>query len=176
VRIYAVGERCGSLEPALLAQLSGRGLERSLRGTPLEPLDADGRRGRLDATVGALPAQLHAWVWVEVTNESDRTWPGLTLAAPGAVVAQSRFRDPRTGVARPAAVASPLGVDLAPGESTRVRVGVQVPPPGEHVLEIGLAQEGSGWLADLPGGGPILRLPVRAVPLGGAAAPDAPQR
>jgi len=159
VHIYRPRAACGELQERLLAQLRGAG-QTTLRGNPVSELEAADRRGRIALHAAALPPQQHVWLWADVANESGRTWPGFTIEVPGAVGVQSRFRDPETGRIVGPAIVSPLGVDLEPGRSTRVRVAAQVPPPGAYVLEVGLVQDGFGWFADRPGGGAVLRRPV----------------
>lgn len=183
VVLYRVARPCGDARDALRVQLAAPATATSLHGHALAPLDADARRGRVAARVTTLPAGLHAWLAAEITNDGPRTWPGAALDAPGAVRVQARLRDPVTGreVAAPA-VPIPLGVDLAPGETLRVRVGVQAPGPGDYRLEVGLVQSGVGWFADQPGGGALLAAPVRvrALGVGGAAVavakPEADER
>lgn len=165
VWLYRVTASCGARTDALRAQLAGGGRGASLDGAPLAPLDARARRGHVTAEVTPLLAGLHAWLSADVRNDGDRVWPGATLDVPGAVLLQARLRDRVTGAAKMLAVPVPLGVDLAPGESVRVRVGVQAEEPGDYVIEVGLVQSGVGWFADQAGGGAALRAPVTVVPV-----------
>lgn len=172
VRLYRLTAPCGAARDRLRAQLEGPRPTTTVHGVALAPLDASARVGRIRTDVTSLLATMHGWVPATITNESTRTWPGATIEAPGAVLVQARLRDPATGrEAAVPAVASPLGVDLAPGETLHVRVAVQAPPPGDYVLEIGLVQSGVGWFADQPGGGAAFTTPVRVLPL--ATAPRA---
>ena len=82
---------------------------------------------------------------------------------------QARWRDARTGRVVALDESTPLARDLRPGESVRAQVGLAAPKqPGDYVVEIGLVQQGSGWLGDAAGGTPFLtrgRIHVAATPV-----------
>jgi hypothetical protein len=78
-------------------------------------------------------------------------------AVPGSVQLQARWWEARTGRVVELGEMTPLGHDVRPGESVRAQVGLAAPKqPGDYVVEIGLVQQGSGWLGDTAGGTPFL--------------------
>jgi hypothetical protein len=165
--VYRLSGPCGDLEDGLRRQLAApaAAAAETLRGVPLRELPAAVRRGRVRGRVEhRMVAGAHAWVWVHVENRSPVPWPGLSLPGPHVVMLQSRWREPTTGRQVAVAPAVPLARDLAPGERLRAQVGVDVPPAGDYVLEVGLLQGGSGWFADVPSGRGILRRRVRTRP------------
>lgn len=165
--VYRVDESCGRLRPVLVRQLAGGQRGVSLRGVPLSPLPRQARRGRVEGNVPTtFPAGLHVRLWVNVTNESSRWWPGLTVRREGAVALQVVWRNPTTGSIELQALPSPLACDLGPGETVRAQAGSMVPRPGRYVLEIGLVQVGAGAFGDRSGGARPLRALVSAVPTG----------
>lgn len=127
-------------------------------GTPLAALPRQAVRGRIDAQI---PAQLVAgsftWLWVTVANDGDGTLPGMIGAVPGSVQLQARWWDAATGRLVETGETTPLGRDLLPGATVRAQVGLAAPKvPGDYLLEIGLLQQGAGWLGDRAGGSPFL--------------------
>ena len=138
-------------------------------GTPLAPLEPGTVLGTITAT---LPARLAAgsftWLRVDVHNEGGVVLPGMAGAVPGSVQLQARWWDARSGRIVSSGETTPLGRDLARGETVRAQVGLAAPKvPGEYVVEIGLVQQGRGWLGDAAGGTPFLargRVRVDAVP------------
>lgn len=158
--VYLTGEAC--------AETSRRPLrEATLGATPLRPLDASERRATLRAEIPPeMPAASFRWLWIEVQNDGDGTWPGYAGARRDVVGLATRWRDPRTGRVVAEGELTPLGRDLAPGETMRAQVSCVAPrEPGTYLLEVGLAQHERGWLADLPGPEPgragLLAVPVR---------------
>jgi hypothetical protein len=156
--IYRLPGAAGSLREELLTQLSDPAAKTTLRGLPQEPL-AEG--AALASLAGDLPDALTAdrfvWFWLRVRNDGDAPWPGIALREDGAVGLQVRWLDPRSGSLVKQGSWYPLARDLAPGDSVRAQAGSWVPPPGEYVLEVGVAQPGVGWFADTGGRGAISR-------------------
>ena len=71
--------------------------------------------------------------------------------------AAGRWWDARTGRIVAFGETTPLGRDLAAGQSVHAQVGLSAPKtPGDYVVEIGLVQQGRGWLGDVAGGTPFL--------------------
>jgi hypothetical protein len=165
--IYRVDHLCAR-EAATLDPSARKGS--TFAGAPLAPLDRRTVRGRIDATVPSeLRAGSFAWLWVDVHNDGDVALPGLSGAVPGNVQLQARWWDARTGRVVALGESTPLGADLPPGKSVRAQVGLAAPKqPGDYVLEIGLVQQGYGWLGDAAGGTPLLtrgRIHVAAAPV-----------
>jgi hypothetical protein len=164
--IYRVDRACAR-EPAALDR-SARP-DSTFGGAPLAPLDRGMVEGRLDAIV---PSRLRAgsftWLWVDVSNDGRVVLPGMAGAVPGSVQLQARWWDAHTGRVVALGEMTPLGRDLRPGESMRAQVGLAAPKqPGDYVVEIGLVQQGTGWLGDGAGGTPFLtrgRVHVDAAP------------
>jgi hypothetical protein len=132
----------------------------SLGGVPLTPLPA-GQRARLGVpdTLGALGAGLVAPLVLEVENAGTAQWPGLAPLVPGVVVVRHRWR----GAEDTAFGATPLLCDLAPGARCTAVVGVVAPgTPGEHELEIGLAQHGGAPIPLVEAATRVVTVDVRA--------------
>lgn len=127
-------------------------------GTPLVPLQRGTVDGHIEAALPArLPAGSFSWLWVDVHNDGNVVLPGMAGAVPDGVQLQARWWDARTGRVVAFGEATPLGRDLAAGESVHAQVGLSAPKaPGEYVVEIGLVQQGRGWLGDAAGGSPFL--------------------
>lgn len=176
VWLYRVKHSCGAAEDQLRTQLAGVGRDRTLHGNALAPLAPEARRGsiRIEKDTSAFAASLHSWLPIEVTNGGTQVWPGAAMGFPGTVLVQTRFRDVATGELKQPATAVPLGVDLKPGESAHVLVGVQAPGAGEYDLEIGLLQSGGGWFRDEPGGGAGTSVRTRVVAFGAPARGKSP--
>lgn len=132
-------------------------------GLPLAPLPP-GRRAAVElvAPRNALGAGLVARLVLAVENVGDGTWPGLAPLVPGVVAVRARWR----GEAREAV--QPLLCDVRPGERCTVVVPLAAPAaPGEHALEVRLAQEGG---APVPlDDGHVRVWPFRVVATGRAA-------
>jgi hypothetical protein len=147
--------------PSLLEQLAGADGGTTLHGLPRTALPPG---ARIAGLAGELPAALTAdrfvWFWVDVRNDGDARWPGLSVRDEVRVALQLRWRDPRSGALVREGALYPLAVDLAPGETVRAQAGTWVPPAGEYDLEIGVVQAGSGWFSETGGGG-MLRRRVR---------------
>lgn len=143
--VYRTSEAC-----VAAVRLPSR--EATLGGTPLRPLDASERRATLRAEIPAeMPAASFRWLWIDVRNDGDGTWPGYAGARRDVVGLTTRWRDPRTGRVVAEGELAPLGRDLGPGETMRAQVSCVAPrEPGSWILEVGLAQHERGWLADLP--------------------------
>jgi hypothetical protein len=135
----------------------------TLGGTPLRPLDASEGLALLRADVPAeVQASTFRWLWVDVRNEGDATWPGFAGALRDVVGLETRWRDPRSGAVVARGELAPLARDLEPGEEMRAQVSCLAPSaPGDYMLEIGLVQHERGWLADLPDRRALLAAPVR---------------
>jgi len=163
-----------TLRGALLTELSGTPSETSLLGTPMTPLPTSARRAELRAEIPTtlLRGELR-WIRVDVENEGDRAWPGLSSSSSGVVRLQGRWRNP-DGTVRATGEPYPLAFDLAPGRAGRAQLAVLVPTtPGEYDLEIGVEQAGSGWFAESGGSG-VLRRKIRVQePVRTDAAPSA---
>jgi hypothetical protein len=151
--VYETTQECGALEPRLLEELEGARRDRTLGDVPLAPLPAAGLRGRLEAE---LPAQMVGGVLqrveVEVRNDSDRTWPGLTSHSHGRIGVHVRWHAP-DGSSTYGKAPVPLARDLRPGETLRLAVEAVPIGLGSQELEIGLIQEERGWFSDLDGTG-----------------------
>ncbi|MBY0278034.1 hypothetical protein K2Z84_22095 [Candidatus Binatia bacterium] len=166
--IYRVDAACARTQLEMALGGSSRP-GTTFAGAPLTPLEPGTFDGRIDA---AIPRRLAAgsftWLWVDVHNDGGVVLPGLIGLTPGGVQLQARWWDARTGRLVAFGEATPLGTDLAPGASVRAQVGLAAPKtPGDFVVEIGLAQQGGGWLGDVAGGTPFLaRGRVRIEPAG----------
>ncbi|MBC7930383.1 MAG: glycosyltransferase family 39 protein [Rubrivivax sp.] len=121
---------------------------------------ADAPRGRAPLPDGAFraslslpdpPAKIRAGekgeFGVRVKNDGNAVWPGCERSA-------GRFQTHLAGrwlddVGRAASKEegrTPLPSDLAPGEETRLTLGINAPTrPGEYVLELDMVQEGVSW-------------------------------
>lgn len=74
-------------------------------------------------------------VWATIENGSTATWPGLRPLAPGTVAVGLQWRSPGEDLIREDPLV-PLGRDLAPGESVRVRLDTMAPAtPGTYRLQ-----------------------------------------
>lgn len=160
--VFRVRRDCAAPDAATIAALAAAAPERTLGGAPLRALSRDEARreirGELPAT--APPGQ-YSWLWVDVTNHGTTTWPGLAASVPWALQLRSRWRDAATGAVLTEGEAIPLARDLAPGETIRAQVNVLVPlRAGAYVLEVGLVQQGFGWLEEAPDGVEVLRRTV----------------
>lgn len=154
--IYRLPGEGGALQRELLAQLSDPAAKTTLRGLPQAPLAEAAALASLAGDLpGALTADRFVWFWLRVRNDGDAPWPGLALREDGAVGLQVRWLDPQTGALVKQGSWYPLARDLAPGESVRAQAGSWVPPAGEYVLEVGVAQPGVGWFAETGGRGAI---------------------
>ncbi len=160
--VFRVRGDCAGPGAATIAALAAAAPERTLGGAPLRALSGDEARreirGELPATA---PPGRYSWLWVDVTNRGNTTWPGLAPSVPWALQLRSRWRDAATGAVLIEGEAIPLAHDLAPGETIRAQVNVLVPRrAGTYVLEIGLVQMGHGWLEEAPEGAEVLRRTV----------------
>lgn len=120
------------------------------------PLDDGAWRARLEVATppGELPGGRRHTLSVRVRNDSECVWPSgaaIHLGNHWLDVSERRIRldDGRT----------PVTEELAPGEETRLLLGITPPGPGRHLLELDLVQEGVAWFADR--GSPTARIPVR---------------
>ena len=155
--VYRVDRACAQASPSpALDPSPARGT--TFAGTPLAPLEPGTVDGRVDAALPAqLPAGSFSWLWVDVHNDGNVVLPGMVGAMPHGVQLQARWWDARTGRLVAFGETTPLGRDLAAGQSVRAQVGLSAPKtPGEYVVEIGLVQQGRGWLGDAAGGSPFL--------------------
>jgi len=150
--IYDAGPGCArAADPSIAAlDATSRDATRTFGGTPLTPLEPGTVRGTI---AGALPERVVAgsfrWLWLDVRNDGAAVLPGLAGTVPGAVQLQARWRDAATGEVVSRGEVTPLATDLRTGESVRAQIPISVPrKPGAYHLEIGLLQQGSGWLAD----------------------------
>ena len=134
------------------------GARTTFAGTPLAPLERGTVEGRIDAAPPAeVPAGSFSWLWVDVHNDGNVVLPGMVGAVAGGVQLQARWWDASTGRIVAYGETTPLGRDLGAGESVRAQVGLTAPKtPGDYVVEIGLVQQGNGWLGDAAGGAPFL--------------------
>jgi hypothetical protein len=168
--VYETLETCGALEPHLRAELRGERRDRTLRDLPLTPLPAEALHGTLAADVPkTMVGGFLAPLTVEVRNDGAAPWPAQTSHAEGRVAVQVRWRVPGQDV-KYADTVTPLGRDLAPGETARIEIPVVPPGRGPVELEIGLVQQGRGWFVDLGGEG-ARRFPVEVVGARAATAP-----
>jgi hypothetical protein len=153
----------GSAGPAT----SGSNGSRTYGGVALAPLDRDSVVVRLTASPPErIAAGSFLWLWIDVSNEGTVTLPGFAGAVPNTVMLQPRWLDGATGSVVAYGEAIPLGVDLAPGASVRSQVPLVTPKiAGSYGLEIGLVQQGRGFLADTFGDERLLlRSTVRVEP------------
>lgn len=150
-RVYEVPGPCGGLKQALRDELRNPDIQETLRGRPLDgpgpapdEVRLTGRRAR------DVAADVLAFRAIDVTNLGHDTWAGLTTATHGRLELFSRWTEHRTGRSIERSVGTPLARDLAPGETTRVRVELQHPPPGDYRLDIELGRrDGSGRIEPL---------------------------
>ncbi|MFP8874804.1 MAG: hypothetical protein VCB42_09825, partial [Myxococcota bacterium] len=127
--------------------------ERTLSGLAREPLALGEVAGELHAT---LPSQMppfrsgKRWVSVPfvIENRGSQAWPGLDVQREGLVELQYRFS--RAGVTVFEALA-PLDRDVLPGQRQQGLAYLQARvPPGEYLLEVGLAQRLADETRPLP--------------------------
>lgn len=151
--IYRSGAACGAVSgEAGIRRDADR--ERTLTGVALRPLEPSATRGTIAAATvpGSLLAGSFTWLWLDVHNGGSVTLPGMIGSAPGSVMVQSRWRDPRTGAIVASGETTPLAIDLEPGRDVRAQVGIAAPKaPGDYLLEIGLLQSGQGWIGETTG-------------------------
>ncbi|MFP6665014.1 MAG: hypothetical protein VCC00_12480 [Deltaproteobacteria bacterium] len=150
--VYRVERSCGADIAALRARLAAR-QPTTLRGTSLESLKAEHRRGRLQLS---FPAELDSgrfgWRELMVHNTSPATWPGLDLDGEGVIGVRLRWRNRDHGAVLEGRRLA-LGRDLGPGETMLIPVPLLTPYPGAWSLEIDLEQLGSGLFAETGGMG-----------------------
>lgn len=140
-RVYEVSGPCGGLKETLRAELRNPDIEETLRGRPLDGPGPSSDEVRLGGRrTREIAADVVGFRTVEVTNLGRETWAGLTTATHGRLELFSRWTDLRTGRSIERPFGTPLARDLAPGETTRVRVELQHPPPGEYRLAIELGR------------------------------------
>jgi peptidoglycan hydrolase-like amidase len=108
----------------------------------------------------ALPASIDAYwaeaktVSVTVTNTGNQTWSG---AGPNPVNLSFHIFDAAGGTILWDGSRTPIGADLAPGQSRTLAVAFTAPTAsGSYTLAIDLVREGIGWFAD--GGSPPARI------------------
>jgi hypothetical protein len=167
--IYRVDRACAREVTAASIDPSAR-RGSTFGGASLAPIDRGGVKGRIEATVpDRLQAGSFTWLWVDVHNDGSGILPGLSGAVPSSLQLQARWWDADTGSLVAFDETTPLARDLRPSESVRAQVGLAAPKrPGEYVVEIGLVQQGNGWLGDAAGGTPFLtrgRVRVDAAPV-----------
>ena len=145
------------------AELRGTRTGSTLGDLPL------GRDGTIVATIDAdIPPQLFAglqqWIEVEIGNQGEATWPGLTTQTDGRFGVQLRWFIENEAEPRYDEL-TPLAADLSPGESLRLEVSAFAPRQGHHALEIGLVSEENGWLSVAEGNrGTLVREEIETVP------------
>jgi len=155
--VYRVDRACARARPSpALDPSAAPGT--TFAGTPLAPLEPGTVLGRVEAMPPErLPAGSLSWLWVDVHNDGNVVLPGMAGAVPGSAQLQARWWDARLGRIVAVGETTPLGRDLARGESVRAQVGLAAPKtPGDYVVEIGVVQQGAGWLGDAAGGTPFL--------------------
>ncbi len=150
--VYDAGPACARVDPLTTAATGSDGT-RTFGGVPLAALEASTVAG---SVAGSPPERIAAgtflWLWVEVHNDGTAVLPGFAGPVPEAVMLQARWRDATTGAIVGYGESIPLAVDLVPGATLRAQVPLSVPKtPGTYRLEIGLVQQGRGFLADLAG-------------------------
>jgi hypothetical protein len=156
--VYRLPGRAGALEQELLGAIATRAPTATLEGRPQMQLPPQSRLATLSVDPPAsFTADRFIWFWVDVRNDGDVTWPGLTVGGEGAVALQARWRRAGSGDVVRAGSPVPLARDLAPGETIRAQVGSWIPPPGDYDLELGVVQSGSGWFSDSAGRGTLRR-------------------
>jgi len=164
--IYDAGDACSRFTTTTVAMAGADGT-RTFGGVPLAPLEATKVAGSVS---GSPPERTAAgtflWLWVDVRNDGAAVMPGFAGAVPEAVMLQARWRHATTGAVIAYGESIPLAVDLAPGATVRAQVPISVPQvPGHYRLEVGLLQQGRGFLADTSGDdGFLLRATVTAEP------------
>ena len=110
-----------------------RGDERALDPAAIRP---DQVRSRLALSPGRAIADRLTRVWATIENGSTATWPGLRPLAPGTAAVRLQWRSPGNDLLLREDPLVPLGRDLAPGESVRVRLDTMAPAtPGEYRLQ-----------------------------------------
>ncbi len=130
-------------------------VDTTILGVPIRPVPIEHRAAEI-AVAGEVPSQAVAVFNVAVdlliTNRGGVTWPALATVSPGLVKVAYRWQAADGSVVLERLDGARLPYDLAPGESTRVRVWVSAPPrPGVYSLVLGLAQDGSWFPQPLPG-------------------------
>lgn len=147
--IYDAGPACGRLARQNLAATTSADGGRTFGGVPLTPLARESVAVRLTASPPErIAAGSFLWLWIDVRNEGSAVLPGFAGAVPNTVMLQPRWIDATTR-AVVSGEAIPLGVDLAPGETVRAQVPLVIPNvPGTYRLEVGVLQQGRGFLAD----------------------------
>ncbi|MEO2168360.1 MAG: hypothetical protein ABGY42_09630 [bacterium] len=164
--LFEVRRKCGDATARLRAELAGERTGRTLGDLPLDALGIGALRAELRPKLPiGLRAGVQQWVEVTVRNTSEFPWPGLTSQSEGRLALQTRWRIGGGDEIQYNDAAAPLAADLKPGETLHTTVGAFPPRAGDHTLEIGLVQEGRGWLADLsPNRELMVSLPVTTTP------------
>ncbi|MFP6663289.1 MAG: hypothetical protein VCC00_03695 [Deltaproteobacteria bacterium] len=167
--LFEVTRKCGEATERLRAELAGERQGRTLGDIPLDALDTSALRAELRLELPIhLRAGVQQWIKVSLHNHGELPWPGLTSQTNGRLALQTRWRIGGGDEIQYNDAAAPLAADLQPGETLPASVGAFPPQAGEHILEIGLVQEGRGWLADLsPNRELMISLPVTTTPFGG---------
>ena len=74
-------------------------------------------------------------------NQSDEPWVGIALPGSGGVGLTYEIRNAEGELISRAVRATPLGIDIGPGEQARVPLWFVAPLPGDHQIEIRLVQD-----------------------------------
>lgn len=170
--VFRLRRRCADHDTAAYARFVDPAADTTSAGTALRRLEPSATRVAIDADLPAtMPPGRYAWVPIGIENRGSTSLAGLSAASPWTLLLRSRWRDATTNAVLIEGEAIPLAADVAPGERVRAQVNLLAPArAGTYVLEIGLVQQGAGWLADAPDGDAVLR---RTIDVTGPGAPGA---
>jgi hypothetical protein len=125
------------------------------------PLPAEGFRAELSvaARPSSLRAKKQAVILVRIKNVSAVTWLARERGgSPHQVSLGNHWLDPSGTTLINDDGRRALLRDLKPGETTELRLTVNVPGPGNYILELDMLQEGVSWFG--LAGSPTVRIPV----------------
>ena len=168
--VYIVGPSAPG-EGSPVARAPGEKMSSREYTVSLAPLTREGQRGSLfdplltPRVIAGFPNEAS----VMAENQSEEPWVGIALPGSGGVGLTYEIRNAEGKVVSRAIRATPLGIDIGPGERARVPLWFQAPLSGDYELEIRLVQdEGDPFDPDLA---PPLFAPLRTVPLFAPRAP-----
>ncbi len=164
--VYIVGPSTPGEDP-LVVRAPGEKMTAGESAVSLAPLTREGQRGSLSNLL-LTPRVIAGWAneaSVMAENQSGEPWVGIALPGSGGVSLTYEIRNAKGKLVSRAIRATPLGIDIGPGERARVPLWFNAPGPGDYQLEIRLVQdEGDPFDPDLA---PPLVTPLRTVPIFG---------